>query len=58
MANPIELHGDPAAKNKKEQSGQLPVAAPGNGSWVFRPKKKIALNVVYESNTTILSIYE
>jgi hypothetical protein len=22
------------------------------------PKKKIALNVVYESNTTILSIYE
>jgi hypothetical protein len=40
MANPIELHGDPAAKNKKEQSGQLPVAAPGNGSWVFRPKKK------------------
>jgi hypothetical protein len=34
------------------------VAAPGNGAWVFRPKKNFALNLVYESNTAILSIYE
>jgi hypothetical protein len=33
------------------------VAAPGNEQWVFIQKKKFALNVLYDPNSTTLAIY-